>query len=63
MNRQNSPHGSAHPESFEVRAEALSPAFVLPLRHSMMLPGCGHWTQQERAAEVNAAMLEFLKTL
>jgi len=37
--------------------------FVPPLRHSMMLPGCGHWTQQERAAEVNAAMLEFLKTL
>jgi len=29
----------------------------------MMLPGCGHWTQRERAAEVNAAMLEFLKTL
>ena len=22
MNRQNSPHGSAHPESFEVRASA-----------------------------------------
>jgi pimeloyl-ACP methyl ester carboxylesterase len=29
----------------------------------VMLPGCGHWTQQERAAEVNAAMLEFLKGL
>jgi pimeloyl-ACP methyl ester carboxylesterase len=28
-----------------------------------MLPGCGHWTQQERPAEVNAAMLEFLKGL
>jgi pimeloyl-ACP methyl ester carboxylesterase len=28
-----------------------------------MLPGCGHWTQQERAAEVNAAMLDFLKGL
>jgi len=25
--------------------------------------GCGHWTQQERAHEVNAAMLDFLKTL
>jgi len=31
--------------------------FVPQLRHTMMLPGCGHWTQQERAAEVNAAML------
>jgi pimeloyl-ACP methyl ester carboxylesterase len=28
-----------------------------------MLPGCGHWTQQERPAEVNAAMLEFLGSL
>jgi len=37
--------------------------FVPQLRRTMMLPGCGHWTQQERAAEVNAAMLEFLKAL
>jgi pimeloyl-ACP methyl ester carboxylesterase len=28
-----------------------------------VLPGCGHWTQQERPAEVNAAMVAFLKTL
>ena len=28
-----------------------------------MLPGCGHWTQQERPTEVNAAMLRFLKSL
>jgi pimeloyl-ACP methyl ester carboxylesterase len=27
----------------------------------IMLPGCGHWTQQERVAEVNAAMIEFLR--
>jgi len=24
------------------------------LRRQIMLPGCGHWTQQERASEVNA---------
>ena len=24
------------------------------------LPGCGHWTQQERPREVNEALLEFL---
>jgi pimeloyl-ACP methyl ester carboxylesterase len=35
--------------------------FVPNLRQTVMLPGCGHWTQQERAAEVNAAMLDFLK--
>jgi len=37
--------------------------FVPQLRRTVMLAGCGHWTQQERAAEVNDAMLEFLKTL
>lgn len=37
--------------------------FVPQLRDTIMLPGCGHWTQQERPAEVNAAMLAFLKTL
>ena len=33
------------------------------LRQTIMLPGCGHWTQQERAAEVNAAMIAFLRSL
>ncbi|MFD3505359.1 alpha/beta fold hydrolase [Streptomyces sp. NPDC058678] len=34
---------------------------VAPLLHGpMVLPGCGHWTQQERPAEVNAALLDFL---
>jgi pimeloyl-ACP methyl ester carboxylesterase len=30
------------------------------LADTIMLPGCGHWTQQERPAEVNQAMLHFL---
>jgi len=37
--------------------------FVPELRRTVILAGCGHWTQQERAADVNAAMLEFLKAL
>ena len=37
--------------------------FVPGLRKVQMLPGCGHWTQQERAVEVNAALLEFLRGL
>jgi pimeloyl-ACP methyl ester carboxylesterase len=37
--------------------------YVPQLRGTIMLPGCGHWTQQERAAEVNAAMIEFLRRL
>ncbi|HUP09792.1 MAG TPA: alpha/beta hydrolase [Caldimonas sp.] len=35
---------------------------VVPrLARTVMLEGCGHWTQQERAADVNAAMIEFAK--
>ena len=37
--------------------------FVPKLRQTIMLPGCGHWTQQERAPEVNDAMLRFLKEI
>src|SRR5262245_32855964 len=33
------------------------------LRGKIMLPGCGHWTQQERASEVNAAMIKFVREL
>ncbi|WP_245273696.1 alpha/beta hydrolase [Mesorhizobium sp. WSM3224] len=36
---------------------------VPKLRPAIMLPGCGHWTQQERAPQVNAAMIDFLHTL
>ena len=35
--------------------------FVPNLRKTIMLPGCGHWTQQERASEVNAALIAFLR--
>jgi pimeloyl-ACP methyl ester carboxylesterase len=31
------------------------------LKKIIILPGCGHWVQQERSAEVNAAIIEFLK--
>ena len=37
--------------------------FIPQLRQTIMLPGCGHWTQQERAAEVSAAMIDFLRGL
>ncbi|MDT0309585.1 alpha/beta hydrolase [Streptomyces sp. DSM 44917] len=33
------------------------------LHHAELLPGCGHWTQQERPAEVNALLLDFLRAL
>ncbi len=44
-------------------AIAAMPALVPDLRGSILLPGCGHWTQQERAPEVNAAILGFLRDL
>lgn len=36
-------------------------SFVPRLQRTIILPGCGHWTQQERAEEVNKAMLAFLR--
>lgn len=37
---------------------------VVPgLREARLLPGCGHWTQQERPDEVNQAMIEFMAGL
>jgi len=37
--------------------------FVPALRNIQMLPGCGHWTQQERPSEVNAAIIDFIRGL
>lgn len=37
--------------------------FVPGLRSIHMLQGCGHWTQQERPDEVNAALLDFIRAL
>jgi pimeloyl-ACP methyl ester carboxylesterase len=36
--------------------------FVPKLQRTLILPGCGHWTQQERVAEVNEAMIAFLRS-
>ena len=44
-------HGQALPNLSKI---------VPNLRKPIMLPGCGHWTQQERSKEVNAAILDFL---
>jgi pimeloyl-ACP methyl ester carboxylesterase len=37
--------------------------FVPELRKTIVLPGCGHWTQQERPRDVSDAMISFLRTL
>jgi len=33
------------------------------LHRSVILEGCGHWTQQERPDEVNEALVDFLGSL
>jgi len=38
-------------------------ANVPNLEGAHVLPGCGHWTQQERPAEVNALLVPWLKSL
>ena len=43
-------------------AEAM--ATVLPdFRGATVIDGAGHWVQQERPAETNAAMLSFLESV
>jgi pimeloyl-ACP methyl ester carboxylesterase len=37
--------------------------YIPLLRDTVMLPGCGHWTQQERASEVNQHLIAFLRGL
>jgi pimeloyl-ACP methyl ester carboxylesterase len=37
--------------------------FVPQLQKTIVLPDCGHWTQQEKANEVNSALITFLKSL
>jgi pimeloyl-ACP methyl ester carboxylesterase len=36
-------------------------AAVPNLRKIVLLPGCGHWTQQERPDDVNAELIDFLR--
>lgn len=45
-----------------VPVEAMRP-LVPNLRRILLIPGCGHWTQQERPNEVNAALVGFLRSL
>jgi pimeloyl-ACP methyl ester carboxylesterase len=45
------------------RAIARFPETLPGLRGSHILPGCGHWVQQERAAEVNDILIDWLKGL
>ncbi len=45
------------------RGVDLIDSFVPNLRNKVMIPSVGHWTQQERPAEVSRLMIEFIKSL
>jgi len=42
---------------------AMMKSQLTDLRGAEILPGCGHWTQQERPAEVNALLLKWLREI
>ena len=51
----------AHPG---MQTAILDQSTLVPqLGGTIMLPGCGHWIQQERPAEVTAAMIDFIRGL
>ena len=46
------------PDAIEAMRQALP-----DLRHCELLPGAGHWIQQERPQEVSAALVDFLRSV
>jgi pimeloyl-ACP methyl ester carboxylesterase len=51
--------GGANKEQLTAMMKRVTP----DLRDVVLIPGVGHWVQQEAPAETNAAMLAFLKSL
>jgi len=51
------------PTMWGAGAIARFPDTLPDLRGSHILPGCGHWVQQERADEVNRLLVDWLKSL
>lgn len=51
------------PTMWGARSVERHPRTLSDHRGSHILPGCGHWVQQERAQEVNELLLEFLASL
>jgi pimeloyl-ACP methyl ester carboxylesterase len=49
--------------AFSAKQLERMPAAVPNLRGTLLLPGAGHWVQQERPRETNAALLAFLSSL
>jgi pimeloyl-ACP methyl ester carboxylesterase len=41
----------------------LAGMFAPNLKKKVIVPGAGHWVQQERPHEINQLLIEFLKSL
>jgi pimeloyl-ACP methyl ester carboxylesterase len=54
--------GSRDPVQRFAPLEAMD-GWVTDLRETVLVEGAGHWVQQERPAEVNAALLRFLRSI
>jgi pimeloyl-ACP methyl ester carboxylesterase len=51
------------PTLWGARAIERFPQTLPNLQKSVILDGCGHWTQQERPDEVNRELVEFLRAV
>ncbi len=51
------------PTMWGARAVARHASTLADLRGNHILPGCGHWVQQERAEDVNELLLGFLRSV
>jgi pimeloyl-ACP methyl ester carboxylesterase len=49
-------------KGFAAKALEQLPTTVPGLRSTRLISGAGHWVQQERATEVNSAIVDFLRT-
>ena len=55
--------GEGRSDHVGARAIARFPDTLPDLRGSHILPGCGHWVQQERADEVSRLLVDWLTSL
>ena len=58
--RRRGPGPGLHWFGFGERDRGLREISMPNLTKAVMLEGCGHWTQQERPAEVNQELLQFV---
>jgi pimeloyl-ACP methyl ester carboxylesterase len=56
-------YGDSDPSLAYASSQLERQSRYVPHLHEQIFPGCGHWIQQERAAQVNEAIITFLQSL